>query len=804
MKNSSFPPHVPRIKIFLRNIIQLARTHQRITLWITIFSFYLVSAVLDVYTTNPGSRFMLTKNIARHFRFWIDPADRDYYSSLDYAEYNGKIYSDKPPLLAVLAVPLYWIGMVLSWFLFGPQSSTWDQDSIAKIIIVLGILIVNSIAMIRIHDILALLGYSNNTKYLTTISIAFGTLFFPYAHTFFSHDLVGSFLVMATYHLLKMKKYLSEEKPLTRSLFHSLMAGTFLGFAMGSEYFFLFTLPLFYLFALDVEQLLTRKSANFILREFFSLVIMTVPILACGLFVLWYNWINFGDPFTTAYEYVPLFVNFQHFLNPMMNGIRVLLFSNAHGLFLFTPLVFLAVISIPFSLRRHPSLTTLSLSIFIMLILYYSKYWKPDGGLNYGIRFLLPALPLFMINLASLLEELHERKNPLKWPMYLTFAIPSFIFSQAGGWISIFPSGGEGMQNPLFGDETGEGHVSRFHRFIKTLLNPQVLLNLILDHPFSGDTSATLLRQFPLLAIITLTTFMISFILSTIAYFSQLHVNDNNTDRVNTGSSHDDGNNTNSSHLTNSKQKITLLANLIIVALSGLYVMTFIFLHIHVLAKELSTIPNVEEKFKIYPEDLQIMFLVFALYATIFIFLIIVPRLFKTVDNLGILGMIGIMCLVLWLFTFIPPLDKAFNDTTQQVVIFFLILYHWGLGLLFVYFVGSFLKIIKLDLTTMAIQDEKLSKFLNIIQVANHSQMVKPFSWLFVSLLTLFIFGRVQGFVFFLTFYLYRVNSFSMAGLVWNVAITIEVIGLIMLVITIAATLQQHSTGRGEAVLHAE
>ncbi len=798
MNHPSFLSNRYKYRVAVTKFLEWINRHQRGLLWLAIFSFYLVSATLDVYTTNPGSRFMLTKNFARYFRFWIDPADRDYYSSLDYAEYNGKIYSDKPPLLAMLAVPLYWLGMIISWVLVGPQASSWDQDLFAKILIALGMIAFNSVAMLRIHDILETLGYSKSTRFITTISISFGSLFFPYAHTFFSHDVVGSFLIVATYHLLRVRRLAHADAGHRGRLLHSVAAGLFLGFAIGSDYFILFVIPLFYLFSLNIDRLLIRRTFSTVLQELVQFLLITVPIFSCGLFILWYNWINFGNPFTTAYEYVPIFVNFQHFLNPMTTGIEIMLFSNAHGLFLFTPLMFLALMAIPFSLRRHSRLTVLSVSIFLMLVLYYGKYWKPDGGLNYGIRFLLPAVPLFMINMASLLEELHELRNPFKWPIYLVFAIPSFVFSLAGGWISIFPSGGEGMQNPLFGDASGDGHVQRFQRFITTLLNFQVLLDLLLDRPFPGETSSSLLRFFPLLGFLALAIFLTTFLLTVVSYLFISHPDVKQDDHAiykneDSKTSEKNGDNNTLS------DRMKLLLDMILVLVNGVYVVVFLLIHVHFLSKELSTVPDVQERFQIYPEDLQVIFLVMGLYIMLAVLLVLVNHS-KKMNDWSIMRILGVTSLALWLITFIPPLDSIIIDPEKHVSIFFLIFYHWGLGLTFLFLLGLSWETMAPFVTTIMSKYDKLRNFTSFKmneRLLDH--FVQSFAWLMMALLTLFVFGRISGFIFFVTFYLYTVGIFDIAGFTWNVAILIEIIGLVHLGNAIARTIFSIITTRRSA-----
>ncbi|MHA2306869.1 MAG: hypothetical protein ACXACU_15920, partial [Candidatus Hodarchaeales archaeon] len=57
-------------------------------LFLFIFLIYIAGATLDVTNTNPGSRFMLTKSMARYGEFSIREEDRERYSYLDFSVLN--------------------------------------------------------------------------------------------------------------------------------------------------------------------------------------------------------------------------------------------------------------------------------------------------------------------------------------------------------------------------------------------------------------------------------------------------------------------------------------------------------------------------------------------------------------------------------------------------------------------------------------------------------------------------------------------------------------------------------------------
>ena len=112
-------------------------------------------------------------------------------------------------------------------------------------------------------------------------------------------------------------------------------------------------------------------------------------------------------------------------LNPYASGAGVgfswlrphtleVLFSTAHGLFVWTPLLLFAVLGWFFLWRRDQRLTTL-LAVNFALQLYVVSAWNDWGGsAAFGQRFFTNMSPAFVLGLAALLSTLQNRA-PLAW-----------------------------------------------------------------------------------------------------------------------------------------------------------------------------------------------------------------------------------------------------------------------------------------------------------------------------------------------------------------------------------------------------
>ncbi|MHA2369664.1 MAG: hypothetical protein ACXADX_12665, partial [Candidatus Hodarchaeales archaeon] len=426
----------------------------RFRYFIFVFLVYLLAAPLDITTTNPGSRFMLTKTFAKYRRFWILPEDQAKYSHLDYSVYKERIYSDKAPGPSLLAVPVYWLAQLASFTqsLFARKAmNDQEVDDLAKLLIVISLLIFHAATVIRTYDLCRLLGFDHIPSFLTSLVLAFASIWYPYTPTFFSHAIVGSLLMHAIFHLFRSKALAWTKRDL-------LLAGLFSSLAVSSEYAILFLLPCLGLYILLPIQF----SGHWIKEKLSHMGMFGLPIAITGILLGLYHFICFENPFSTPYKYAYVFAKYQHFLNPIDDGLYVLLFSSSRGLFYFMPVALLGLISLPTLYRKFPAETSLIISMFLIILLWISKFFKPDGGLAWSARHLVAITPLLVIPLAA---GLQNRKKSFLF-LFCVFGLLSLIFNSSAAWIRLWPTGGEGMTNPLFGSEGDMGHLERLFSWI--------------------------------------------------------------------------------------------------------------------------------------------------------------------------------------------------------------------------------------------------------------------------------------------------------------------------------------------------
>ncbi len=84
------------------------------------------------------------------------------------------------------------------------------------------------------------------------------------------------------------------------------------------------------------------------------------------------------------------------------------LFSSDHGLFTWTPILFLAVIGLFFLWKRDRLLSGSLILVFLVYFYFIASYPDWDGLSSYGNRFFISLTPLFIVGLAALFGALGD------------------------------------------------------------------------------------------------------------------------------------------------------------------------------------------------------------------------------------------------------------------------------------------------------------------------------------------------------------------------------------------------------------
>jgi hypothetical protein len=121
----------------------------------------------------------------------------------------------------------------------------------------------------------------------------------------------------------------------------------------------------------------------------FSFALMPAVIVTAA-----YDTLRFGAPWRTGY----FFATFNH---PLVAGLYGLLLSPAAGLFIYVPLLPIALVGLFLTMRRLPLLAATALVLLAVRILVYAVWFGWSAYWVWGPRYLVPAMPVLAVGLVE-------------------------------------------------------------------------------------------------------------------------------------------------------------------------------------------------------------------------------------------------------------------------------------------------------------------------------------------------------------------------------------------------------------------
>jgi hypothetical protein len=281
---------------------------------------------------------------------------------------------------SLLAIPLYLAGDLWKGFL-----SKIDESELPMNASRLAVSMLNPIALALTGWLLVLfgraLGYSLRSARWVALAYVFTSFAWPYVKTFYPQPSVAFFLLAIVYCAYRWRIDLN---PL------------WLWALSGS-------LAAMILIRLDTVIVLPALVLYLALgaspdRRWRWILPLAAGLAVAGAATLAYNWSRFGSLTSTGYDEIA-------WNNPVVGGLYGLLFSPGKGVFVYAPLLILAVGAIVIFVRSHRAEAFLFIGLWLSYLVFYAPYNFWTGGFNWGPRFLLPVIPLGFLPLGSLLEE---------------------------------------------------------------------------------------------------------------------------------------------------------------------------------------------------------------------------------------------------------------------------------------------------------------------------------------------------------------------------------------------------------------
>ncbi len=398
-----------------------------------LFAVYLLSYRGGFHSVDEVSTFAVTENLVKFGALHTDqiawtqwtttPSEAQGFFGAD-----GHVYSKKGLALSLAQSPLYWLALVL------PGLGMLQTVSLLNALL-------TALTGALIAAAARELGFSARTAALTALVFGLATIAWVYAKYLFSGTLAGFLLMLTFVLLLRFSR--------TRRVWLLAPAGFFGGLTVLARANNLLLLAVFglYLLAVLKKQEFSRQDAEtqsenmhagwknifgFLrLCAFARNKNVIAPVMLfiggaalAGAIFGWYNWARSGNPLQTGYD-------LSIFTPNILLGLYKLLFSPLRGLFIYSPVLVLALPGWWQLRKTRPAESWLIGGVVGITVLLFSA-WASGEGLSWGSRFMVPIVPMLTLSLAPIIQELRItnyelRKSASSWAvvalMTLSFSI---------------------------------------------------------------------------------------------------------------------------------------------------------------------------------------------------------------------------------------------------------------------------------------------------------------------------------------------------------------------------------------------
>lgn len=367
---------------------------------------------------NQNSRLNMVLAVVDDGTFAID---KYVANTVDYAKYNGHYYSDKPPGLAFLGIPIYTVlrGLYATPLLQSLVTSLSNSPSfqatlreggsgvyeekvkfaITQVALSFFLAVVPSVILgLLLYRLGVYFGFTPFNSFLCVLVYGLLTPAFAYAGAFYGHQLSSALLAAAFYLACRAVKF---------SAWRLMAIGALLGYAVLTEY------PTILVAAVLAVYTFIRLIRN---RQALW-IFWAAPTALLGLVgILLYNNAVFGGPFNLGYGYSENWTQqhetgFMSLTWPHWDAAWGMTFGVFRGLFILSPVLLWTIPGFVLWARRKTFrlefFTALAVTLVMFLFNSSSAMWW--GGFSIGPRYFLAALPFIALALGFSLEAWGHR-----------------------------------------------------------------------------------------------------------------------------------------------------------------------------------------------------------------------------------------------------------------------------------------------------------------------------------------------------------------------------------------------------------
>ncbi|MEK7865448.1 MAG: hypothetical protein AAB434_02110, partial [Planctomycetota bacterium] len=288
---------------------------------------------------------------------------------------------------SVLALPFYYIGKLGASIAPTQLRPYATRAAVAAMGPVFGALAVLLVALL-----VEALGHSPARAAAVALLAAFGTILWPYARTFYREPVLAALFLAIVWALVRWRDD-GRMRWVVLASTAFFLAGIVRVLALGLFPFFAAAI---WRAGLDVHARGDGAPARGPGRPYMGNVaaaaIFGVGAIAALAVDLGYNALRFGSPWATGY---PKEETFSH---PLHIGLYGFLFSPGRSVFLFCPVLVIAMFGLPRMWREARETLGLVAAVVIFHLCVYGCWWAWANGRGlWGPRYLVPMLPLALL-----------------------------------------------------------------------------------------------------------------------------------------------------------------------------------------------------------------------------------------------------------------------------------------------------------------------------------------------------------------------------------------------------------------------
>jgi hypothetical protein len=366
-----------------------ARDARRVGGWLFVLalSVYLFTAGGSMTITDAVVMFDVTQNLIEHQTVAMSSSllGMEAHRGAD-----GRYYSPFGVAQSLYNIPFY---LVAKLFVGATGFHVGKSDSVVKAFVALGQTLLGAAIVWQVFRLGMLLTGHIAASALAALTLAFGSILWPYARFGFNQPLACATLLAAVIAAIRGVQTNQSREVVASSLWVSVSLMTRHEMALG---------------ALPIAAFLAAAPAPSSVR--WRRVASFSPGVLAGLAIwLAFNAVRFGNPLDAGYLRDPS----PEFGSSILDGVLALLFSPSASIFLYSPFTGLGLVGLLLFFKRDRITAALLFSLVVTFLFLYATLGNWLGGRSYGSRYLVVVLPYLAVGWAVMLANLSRRARRL-------------------------------------------------------------------------------------------------------------------------------------------------------------------------------------------------------------------------------------------------------------------------------------------------------------------------------------------------------------------------------------------------------